>query len=225
MSQNYGAKVYYYDTILRQPKQGVSGHIDAQRGFSMLIGYARVSTDDQNLDQQRSALRSVECQRIYEEKLSGAQRQRPELNRLIDNLRAGDVLVVTRLDRLARSTQDLLEISDLLSRAGVGLRSLAEPWADTTSPSGKMVLTIFAGIAEFERSLIVERTHAGRVSAKQKGVRFGRPPKLTPEQIKLGQRLIAEGTSVRETARILNCHHATLYRAIKGGVSGDEGLR
>ena len=99
MSQNYGAKVYYYDTVLRQPKQGVSGFIGAQRGFSMLIGYARVSTDDQHLDQQRSALRAVDCQLIYEENLSGAQRQRPELNRLLDHLREGDVLVVTRLDR------------------------------------------------------------------------------------------------------------------------------
>jgi DNA invertase Pin-like site-specific DNA recombinase len=180
----------------------------------MLIGYARVSTDDQNLDNQRSALRDVECQRIYEEKISGAKRERPELTRLLEHLREGDVLVITRLDRLARSTRDLLEISEILNRANVGLRSLAEPWADTTSPSGKMVLTVFAGIAEFERSLIVERTRAGRLAAQKKGVRFGRPLKLSAEQVALGQRLLAEGTSVRNAASILNCHHATLYRAI-----------
>lgn len=180
----------------------------------MLIGYARVSTDDQYLDNQRAALRATGCQRIYEEKVSGAQRHRPELTRLLDQLREGDMLVVTRLDRLARSTRDLLEISELLNRAEAGLRSLAEPWADTTSPSGKMVLTIFAGIAEFERSLIAARTHTGREAARKKGVRFGRPPKLSDDQIMLGRRLLAEGTSVRDAARMLNCHHATLYRAI-----------
>jgi DNA invertase Pin-like site-specific DNA recombinase len=180
----------------------------------MLIGYARVSTDDQHLDNQRMALRAAGCQRFYEEKISGAKRERPELIRLLDHLREGDVLVVTRLDRLARATKDLLELAEILNRAGTGLRSLGEPWADTTSPSGKMVLTVFAGIAEFERSLIAERTSAGRLAAQKKGVRFGRPPKLSTEQIALGHRLCAEGTSVRDAARILNCHHATLYRAI-----------
>lgn len=180
----------------------------------MLIAYARVSTDDQNLDNQRATLRVAGCQLIYEEKISGAKRDRPELSRLLEHLREGDVVVVTRLDRLARSTRDLLELVEILQHANVGLRSLAEPWADTTSPSGKMVLTIFAGIAEFERALISERTSAGRHAAKMKGVRFGRPTKLSIEQIALGRRLISEGSSVRDTARILNCHHATLYRSI-----------
>ena len=107
-----------------------------------------------------------------------------------------------------------LDLADSLSREGVVLRSLAEPWVDTTSPSGKMVLTVFAGMAEFERSLIIARTSTGRLAAQQKGVRFGRPPKLSAEQIALGKRLLAEGTSVRNAARILNCHHATLYRAM-----------
>jgi len=144
----------------------------------MLIGYARVSTDDQHLDNQRIALRAAGCQRIYEEKISGAKRERPEHTRVLDHLREGDVLVATRLDRLARATRDLLELAEILNRAGVGLRSLGEPWANTTSPSGKMVFTVFAGIAEFERSLIAERTSAGRLAAQGKGVRFGRPPKL-----------------------------------------------
>lgn len=180
----------------------------------MLIGYARVSTDDQRLDNQRAVLTSVGCQRIYEEKISGTKRERPELTKLLDNLRDGDVLITTRLDRLARSTRDLLEIAEILNARGVGLRSLAEPWIDTTSPSGKMVLTVFAGIAEFERSLIVDRTRTGRLAAQKKGVRFGRPPKLSIEQIVMAKRLIDEGTSVREAAHLLNCHHATLYRAI-----------
>src|SRR5271168_1296566 len=139
----------------------------------MLIGYARVSTDDQNLGLQRTALGEAGCARIYEEKVSGAGRNRPELTRLLDHLRGGDVVVVHRLDRLARSTRDLLDIAELIREADAGLRSLSEPWADTTSPAGRMVLTVFAGIAEFERALIHQRTGAGRTAARARGVRFG----------------------------------------------------
>jgi DNA invertase Pin-like site-specific DNA recombinase len=180
----------------------------------MLIGYARVSTEDQDLTLQRAALKDAGCQRIYEEKISGAKRARPELNRLLDHLRVGDVVVVSRLDRLARSTRDLLEIAEQLKAAEAGLRSLHEPWADTTSPAGRMVLTVFAGIAEFERELIHERTRTGRVAAQARGVRFGRPPKLTGDQIKLAQQLIDEGRSVPEVSKILKVHRATLYRAL-----------
>jgi DNA invertase Pin-like site-specific DNA recombinase len=187
----------------------------------MLIGYARVSTDDQNLELQRSALGEAGCTRIYEEKLSGANRNRPELVRLLDQLRGGDVVVVSRLDRLARSTRDLLEIAEQLKEADAGLRSLSEPWADTTSPAGRMVLTVFAGIAEFERALIYERTGAGRAAARARGVRFGRPPKLTAEQLVVARRLIDEGTAVREAARILNVHTATLYRGLGTVAAGD----
>jgi DNA invertase Pin-like site-specific DNA recombinase len=181
----------------------------------MLIGYARVSTEDQDLTGQRSALKDVGCQRIYEEKVSGARRGRPELARMLDQLRAGDVVVVSRLDRLARSTRDLLEIAEQLKEAAAGLRSLHEPWADTTSPGGRMVLTVFAGIAEFERELIQERTRAGRTAARARGVRFGRPPKLTADRIALARRLVGEGTSVPEASKILNVHRATLYRALR----------
>jgi DNA invertase Pin-like site-specific DNA recombinase len=181
----------------------------------MLIGYARVSTEDQDLAGQRSALKDVGCKRIYEEKVSGARRGRPELARMLDQLRSGDVVVVSRLDRLARSTRDLLEIAEQLKEAEAGLRSLHEPWADTTSPGGRMVLTVFAGIAEFERELIRERTRAGRVAAQARGVRFGRPPKLTADRIALAQRLVGEGTSVPEASKILNVHRATLYRALR----------
>ncbi|NEK79489.1 MAG: recombinase family protein, partial [Xanthomonas perforans] len=106
-----------------------------------------------------------------------------ELTRMLDHLRTGDVVTVTRLDRLARSTRDLLDIAEQLQAKDAGLRSLAEPWADTTSPAGRMVLTIFGGIAEFERSLIVERTRSGREAAKRRGVRFGPPPTLTAAQL------------------------------------------
>lgn len=180
----------------------------------MMIGYARVSTDDQDLRLQRAALEEGGCKRTFEEKISGAKRDRPELAKMIEQLRDKDTVVVTRLDRLARSTRDLLDIAEKLKEAGAGLRSLAEPWADTTSPAGRMVLTVFAGIAEFERELIHQRTSSGRVAAKERGVRFGRPPKLTADQIALGARLAGEGTSVREAAKLLKCHHATLYRAL-----------
>lgn len=181
----------------------------------MLVGYARVSTEDQDLTLQRAALMGAGCKRVYEEKVSGAKRARPELTRMLDQLRAGDVVIVSRLDRLARSTRDLLDIAEQLKQVEAGLRSLHEPWADTTSPAGRMVLTVFAGIAEFERELIHERTGAGRVSAKARGVRFGRPPKLAADQIALARRLIAEGTSVPEASRILKVHRATLYRAFE----------
>ncbi|MFG1182929.1 recombinase family protein, partial [Xanthobacter versatilis] len=139
----------------------------------MMIGYARVSTDGQTLDQQRAELKAAGCKRIFEEKASGAHRGRPELAKMLDHLQPGNVVTVTRLDRLARSTRDLLDIAERIGHAEAGLRSLAEPWADTTTPAGRMVLTFFAGVAEFERSLIHERTSAGRAAAKAKGVRFG----------------------------------------------------
>lgn len=180
----------------------------------MLIGYARVSTDDQTLDQQREALKAAGCKRIFEEKVSGAKRDRPQLAALLHQLRDGDVVTVTRLDRLARSTRHLLDIAELLDAANAGLRSLAEPWADTTSPAGRMVLTIFAGIAEFERSLIHERTSNGRAAAKAKGVRFGRPPALSAEQIALARQIIDEGQNPRAVATMLKVHPATLYRYI-----------
>ncbi len=181
----------------------------------MLTGYARVSTDDQDLALQRAALKEAGCKRVFEEKISGAKRDRPELARMLDGIREADVVVVTRLDRLARSTRDLLDIAERLKEGSAGLRSIAEPWADTTSPAGRMVLTVFAGIAEFERSLIHERTSSGRTAAQARGVRFGRPSALTVEQVALGQRLVDEGKSVREVARvILKCHPATLYREL-----------
>ena len=127
----------------------------------MLVGYARVSTEDQDLTLQRTALSGAGCKRIYEEKVSGAKRSRPELDRMLDQLRAGDVIVVSRLDRLARSTRDLLDIAEQLKEVGAGLRSLHEPWADTTSPAGRMVLTVFAGIADYAESVVMQSPVAG----------------------------------------------------------------
>ena len=181
----------------------------------MRLGYARVSTDDQTLDRQRERLREAGCERLFEEKVSGARRDRPELAHLLDQLRRDDVVVVTRLDRLARSTSNLLEIAEAIRAKEAGLLSLAEPWADTTSPAGRMVLTVFAGIAEFERELIRQRTDEGRQAARRRGVSFGRPSKLRPDQRELASRLLQEGRSVSEVARTFNVHPATIYRCIE----------
>ncbi|MBN9047717.1 MAG: recombinase family protein, partial [Rhizobiales bacterium] len=153
--------------------------------------------------------------RIFAEKVTGAHAKRPELARMLDHLRAGDVVTVTRLDRLARNTRDLLDIAEHLNAKGAGLRSLAEPWADTTSPAGRMVLTVFAGIADFERALIASRTSAGRTAAMARGVRFGRRPTLTPEKLAHARRLIDEGHMASEAAELLGVHRATLWRALR----------
>jgi DNA invertase Pin-like site-specific DNA recombinase len=183
----------------------------------MRIGYARVSTHDQKLTLQLEALKKAGCHRIFREKTSGAYRDRPELNRLLDQLREGDVVTVWRLDRLARSTRNLLEIVETIGAAGARFQSLSEPWADTTTHAGKMMMTVFAGIAEFERDLIRERTEAGRRDAQRRGVRFGRPRKMNAEQQKLAKRLLKEGQSVREVAQTFSVHPATLYRILAPG--------
>ena len=145
---------------------------------------------------------------------SGARKKRPELERLLAELRADDVVVVTRLDRLARSTSELLRIAETIEEKNAGLQSIAESWADTTTPAGRMVLTVFGGIAEFERSLIATRTEEGRRAAQARGVPFGRPPKLRPDQRTLARNLIEEGKSVSDVARTFNVHVATIYRCL-----------
>jgi len=181
---------------------------------AMNIGYARVSTEDQDLRLQLAALKDAKCRRVFQEKKSGARADRPELRRMMDQLREGDTIVVWRLDRLARSTRDLLELCEEIEAAGAGLRSISEPWADTTSPAGKMILTVFGGIAEFERSLIRERTGAGRKAAMKRGVKFGRPPKLTQQQILLAARLADEGQTVPQIAETFGVHETTIYRCL-----------
>src|SRR5260370_23801979 len=145
-----------------------------------IFGYARVSTDGQTLAAQDAALRAAGCAKVYAEKASGAKTDRAELRKVVARLDAGDVLMVTRLDRLARSTRDLLNTLDAIAKKGAGFRSLADTWADTTTAHGRLMLTILGGLAEFERSLILARTGEGRVRAMARGVRFGRKPKLSP---------------------------------------------
>lgn len=191
------------------------GTLDLITG-GLMLGYARVSTDDQDLTLQRDHLRAAGCNKLFAEKVSGTRRARPELDRMLDHLRPGDVVTVTRLDRLARSTRDLLDVAERIRSCGAGLRSLAEPWADTTSPAGRMVMTVFAGIAEFERSLILERTRTGREAAKARGVQFGPRPTLTPAQLDHARKLIEqEDRAVSEVADLMGVHRSTLYRALQ----------
>lgn len=147
----------------------------------MIIGYARVSTTDQNLDAQTDALRAAGAERIFADKTSGSLRNRPELDRLLDQLRASDVIVVTKYDRLARSLRDLLDIVEAIKERGGGFRSLAED-IDTTTSAGRLVFHVFASIAQFERERISERTREGLAAAKKRGRVGGRPPALTPPQ-------------------------------------------
>jgi DNA invertase Pin-like site-specific DNA recombinase len=178
----------------------------------MIVGYARVSTDGQTLDAQQAALKAAGAERIYAEKISGAVTDRKALGRAIAALQAGDVLLVTRLDRLARSTRDLLNVLDTIAKAGAGFRSLADAWADTTSAHGRLMVTILGGLAEFERELIKARTGEGRARAIARGVRFGRKPKLSPYQITeaLGRR--EAGESLTDIARTYGVDHSTISR-------------
>src|SRR5919204_1365849 len=145
-----------------------------------IYGYARVSTRDQDLAAQGAELMVAGCAKVFKEKISGAKTDRPELVKAIGRLEPGDVLVVTRLDRLARSMRDLLNVLDEVGKRGAGFKSLKDAWADTTTPHGRLMLTVLGGLAEFERELIRARTGEGRVRAKAHGVKFGGPPKMTP---------------------------------------------
>ena len=177
-----------------------------------LYGYARVSTRDQDLALQVSELAAAGCAKVFKEKASGAKTDRPELAKVIRRLEPGDVLVVTRLDRLARSTRDLLNVLDELSKRGAGFRSLKDNWADTTTPHGKLMLTVLGGLAEFERSLIAARTGEGRKRAQERGVRFGRPRKLTAHQRQEALQRIAAGETQADIARLLNVSPPTISR-------------
>ena len=178
----------------------------------MIIGYARVSTDHQALEAQLEALEREGAERIFREKISGARRDRPELQRVLEGLGRGDVLLVTRLDRLARSTRDLLDVLAEIGEAGASFRSLGDAWADTTTAHGRLMLTVLGGLAEFERELICARTKEGRERARARGVRMGRKPKLTAHQRREALGRKAAGDPVTEIARSYNVSHSTISR-------------
>ena len=178
----------------------------------MIIGYARVSTDGQTLDAQQSALTVAGAESVFAEKVSGAVTERKALARAISALGAGDVLLVTRLDRLARSTRDLLNTLDGIAKAGAGFRSLADHWCRYHHTPWALMLVVLGGLAEFERELIKARTAEGRQRAKARGVRFGRKLKLTRHQILEALARREAGETLAEIGRSYNVSHSTISR-------------
>ena len=180
----------------------------------MILGYARVSTKDQNLDGQRDALAAAGAERVFADTITGTARTRPELDRLLLELRSGDVVVVTRYDRLARSLKDLLAIVDLIQNRGAGFRSLGED-IDTTTPAGKLIFHVFASIAEFERARIVERTREGLEAARKRGRVGGRPPALSPAQKAEVKRMRdEEHRPIPEIASLFKVSEKTIRRVV-----------
>jgi DNA invertase Pin-like site-specific DNA recombinase len=180
----------------------------------MNYGYARVSTYGQTLTAQVEELRAKECGTIYRETASGARPDRRELNRMLKQLAAGDVVMVTRIDRLARSTFDLFAIVKQITDAGGQFRSLAEPWADTATSTGRLMLAVLGGLADVERDLIRVRTAEGRERAKAQGRPMGRKPALTPQQASGARQRRADGATLKELAESYNVGRATISRLL-----------
>ena len=184
----------------------------------MKYGYARVSTDGQSVAAQVAALNAAGAGKVFREVASGAKTDRAQLRKAIAALEAGDVLMVTRLDRLARSTRDLLNTLAAITGRKAGFRSLGDAWADTTTPHGRLMLTVLGGLAEFERDLIRARTGEGRERAKARGVKMGRPPKLTPHQQREAiRRRDRGGETLADIARSYNVSAATISRLAASG--------
>ena len=175
-------------------------------------GYARVSTNGQDLASQEAELMAAGCAKVFTEKVSGAKTDRAELAKALRRLAPGDALIVSRLDRLARSTRDLLNIVAAIAEREAGFRSLKDSWADTTTPHGRLMLTVLGGLAEFERELIRARTGDGRLRAKARGVKFGRPSALTAHQRAEALQRLANGDAQADVARTFNVSQATISR-------------
>jgi DNA invertase Pin-like site-specific DNA recombinase len=184
---------------------------DSQVIESRLVGYARVSTDEQTTRLQLDALRGAGCDPVFEDTESGARRSRPQLDRALAELRAGDTLVVWKLDRLGRSLRDLLDVAEGLRERGVALRSLTEH-IDTSTAAGKMLYAVLGAVAQFERDVLRERTIAGMRAAKNRGERIGRPAALTSIQVRAAKKMIERGESPNHVARVLRVGRSTLYR-------------
>jgi DNA invertase Pin-like site-specific DNA recombinase len=178
----------------------------------MIVGYARVSTDGQSLEAQHAALAAVGAEKVFAEKISGAVSDRKALAKAVAVLAKDDVLLVTKLDRLARSTRDLLNTLAAIGDRGAGFRSPGDPWADTTTPHGKLMITVLGGLAEFERHLIMARTNEGRERAKARGVRFGRKLKLTPHQRREALARREAGEALADIGRTFGVSHSTISR-------------
>ena len=181
----------------------------------MLIGYARVSTDDQKLNLQQDALRAAGCEKIFEDYVSGSKVNRPGLNKALEMARAGDTLVVWRLDRLGRSLKELLGLTETLKERSIGLQSLQES-INTSSSSGQLVFHLFGALAEFERNLVKERTRAGLTAARARGRIGGRPKALDPKKRQLAVKLYQDREhSIEEICRMMGISKPTLYKYVK----------
>ncbi len=179
----------------------------------MNIGYARVSTQDQNLDLQNDALRAAGCENIYTDKMSGAKTKRPGLEEILGFIRKGDTLVVWRLDRLGRSLKHLIQVLNQLEERGVYFKSIQES-LDTSTPGGKLIFHVFGALAEFERDIIKERTLAGLAAARARGRKGGRPRKLTKKQITMAKQLMGDQSiPIDEICKTMGVSKATLYRS------------
>lgn len=180
----------------------------------MLLGYARVSTEEQILDRQIDALKNAGVEKIFYEKITGTKAERPKLNELFDQLRPGDVVVISDLTRLSRSTKDLFSIVEKIQAAGADIKSLKENWIDTTTPQGKLLFTIFAGISQFERDLISQRTKEGIAAAAARGRHGGRPPKRNPKADVALKMYDGGKYSVSEICLATGLSKSTLYRYV-----------
>lgn len=180
----------------------------------MKLGYARCSTLDQNLDWQIDALTKEGCDRIFQEKFTGTRKDRPELLRMMDMLREGDTVIICELTRLSRSVKDLFDLVEQVEKAGANIKSLKEPWLDTTTPQGRLLFTIFSGVSQFERELIRERTMEGLASARARGRMGGRPgkdKKIVEQALTLYD---SKAYSVDEILKTTGISRATLYKYV-----------
>lgn len=181
----------------------------------MKIGYARVSTQDQNLNRQLDQLRQEGCERIYEEKISGKSKDRPELQRMLDALRQEDIVIISELTRLSRSVRDLFDIVDKIHAAGAEIKSLKESWLDTTTPQGRLMFTFFAGISEFERELIRQRTLEGLDAARARGHNGGHPT-LDPKKVELALKMYDSKTcTIAEITHATGISKSALYAYVR----------
>lgn len=181
----------------------------------MLFGYTRVSKTEQSLDRQLDQLQAEGCEKIFKDKITGTTMDRPELNKMLEQLRPGDTVIVTELSRFGRSTKDLLTLSDMLNSKGVNFKSLKESWADTTTPQGRMLFVIFAGISQFERDLISQRTKEGLSSARARGRKGGRPVKENAALTLALKMYDSKNYYISEIVRATGVSKATLYRYLK----------
>lgn len=178
----------------------------------MIIGYARVSTQEQNLDRQMDHLKEANCEKIFCEKFTGTKKERPELDRLLEHIRPGDTIIISDLTRLSRSTKDLFKIVEQIEQKGANIKSLKEIWMDTTTPQGKLMFTIFSGISQFERDLTSQRTKEGLSSARARGRKGGRPS-LENSKINLALKMYySNDYSISEISKATGLSKTTFYR-------------